>query len=293
MNWWKRLKGKVRRAEPLRRHTTFKIGGPAEYLVEPYDISDLRLLLSCAKKYRFPFSIIGLGSNILVNDKGVEGAVLRLSSPFFRKISFRGNRVSAGAGTRLSRLLLAGQKQGLGGLEFLAGIPATLGGALAMNAGAAGKGIADLVEKATVMDYNGNIKILNKDNIGFDYRKSNLSRCIILNAQLRLKKDNSKKIKKTISECLDYRRESQDLSFPSAGCIFKNPKGRPAGMLIDLCGLKRKRIGDACVSDRHANFILNRGHSSARDVLRLMDLIRKEIRKKFRITLEPEIKIWQ
>lgn len=293
MNWWKRLKGKVKRAEPLGKYTTFKIGGPAKYLVEPKDTDDLKLLLFYVKRYNLPLLVIGAGSNIIINDKGVEAVVLRLSSPFFKKTSFHNNRVCVGSGRRLNRLLIVSQERGLSGLEFLVGIPGTIGGALVMNAGAGGRNISDLVEKVTIMDYNNKIKTLNKNEIKFGYRTSNLSRYIILSAQLKLKKADKEEIKKRINRYLNYRKKTQDLSRPSAGCIFKNPKGIAAGMLIDLCGLKGKRIGGACISKKHANFILNCGNARADDVLRLTDLVKKEVKKKFSITLEPEIKIWQ
>ena len=188
MNWWKKLKGKVRFLEPLAKHTTFKIGGPAEFFIEPEDITDLKLLLNLVKRYKIPVFLIGGGSNILINDKGIRGAVLHLNSPYFKRFIFKNNRLEAGSGVMLSRMVLKTYKRGLSGVEFLSGIPGTLGGALVMNAGAWGRNIGDLVEEVNVMDYNGNIKSLGKKKIKFGYRQSSLEKFIILSACLKLTK---------------------------------------------------------------------------------------------------------
>lgn len=317
MNWWRGLKGKIKIQEPMKKHTTFKIGGPAKLFIEPPDTRSLRLLLNSlnpvrkihtgktkfsngvkrylptGRKSKIPILIIGAGSNILINDKGLKAVVLRLNSPAFKKIFFEHNHLNVGSGVMLNRILRMAQRRGLSGLEFLAGIPGTVGGALVMNAGIPQDNIGDLVEQVSVMDYNGNIKTLKKGEIKFGYRTSSLSKYIILNARLKLVKKDKKEIKDKINRYINYRKLTQDLSRPSAGCIFKNPKGVSAGALIDLCGLKGKRIGDACISPRHANFILNLGEARSDDVLRLIDLIRKKVKKEFNITLKPEIKIWQ
>lgn len=293
MNWQRVLKGKVKIKEPLKDHTTFKIGGPAKYFVEPKDIADLRLLLNLLKKYKMPFLVIGAGSNILVSDKGINALVLHLNSPYFKRINFKDNFLLGSSGVMLNQIVRATEWHGLSGAEFLAGIPGTLGGALVMNAGAHKQCIGDLVENVMVMDYNGNIKILNKKDIKFQYRQSNLSKYIILSASLKLIKKNKQEIKNKINRYLDYRKHKLDLSYPSAGCIFKNPPGYYAARLIDSCGLKGKRIRDAFISTKQANFILNLKNARARDVLQLMDLMKRKVKDKFDITLEPEIKIWQ
>jgi len=295
MNWWKNLKGKVRLREPLKNHTTFKIGGPAKFFVEPKDPDDLKSLLILAKKYKFPLFVMGGGSNLLINDAGINGVVIKLNAPYFNKISYKGNYLSAGAGVWLNKVVSSAGKRGLSGAEFLAGIPGTIGGALAMNAGIAKDNcsIQKLVEKVTVMDYNGNIKVLNKKDLKFGYRESGLSKYIILSALLRLNRKSKKQIGDAIKAYLEYRRLTQDLSKPSAGCVFRNPQGNSAGRLIDLCGLKGKKIGGAGVSRKHANFIVNLGNGSASDVLKLAVFIRKKVKNKFNINLTPEIKIWQ
>jgi UDP-N-acetylmuramate dehydrogenase len=293
MNWWRELKGKVRLGAPLGEYTTFKIGGPARFFIEPKDNEDLKLLLGLRKKYKLPLSVIGSGSNILASDKGVRGVVLRLSAPYFNKVFFRNNFVEAASGAVLSRVMRLSGARGLSGLESLAGIPGTLGGALVMNAGVADKTIADLVENVTVMDYNGIIKLLRKKNLRFAYRKSNLTKCVILSVCLKLAKKNKRKIRQEIQQRLRHRWMSQDWSLPSAGCVFKNPKGDSAGRLIDLCGLKGRRSGGAAISLKHANFIVNVRHAHAKDVLHLMGLAKREVKKGFGVRLEPEIIIWK
>lgn len=295
MNWWKELRGNVRLREPLKRHTTFKIGGPARIFIEPQDSDDLKLLLILLKKHKIPSFLIGAGSNLLISDAGLDAAVFRLSAPYFQTVTFNGEFIDAGAGASLARVIRACAKQSLAGAEFLTGIPGTVGGALAMNAGQAGygKSIADLVESVTVIDRNGKIKRLEKNRIKFGYRASSLSKYIIINARLKLTSGRPVEIASRINKYIALRRSTQDYSGPSCGCIFKNPAGRPAGKLIDLCGLKGKSVGDAAVSFRHANFIINKGKAKAQDVLRLMDIINREVKKKFNINLKPEVIIWK
>lgn len=292
MNWQKNLKGKIKPGEPLKRHTTFKIGGPAEFFIKPKGISDLKLLLKGLKSDKIPILVIGAGSNILAADKGIKAAVLKLNAPDFRKVSFRGNYLNAGSGLMLQQLLSLAVKRGLSGMEFLAGIPGTLGGALVMNAGAWGRDIASLVREVKVMDYYGRAKTLKRKEIKFSYRKSGLDKYIILSACLKLIPAKQKEIRDNINKYLELRRNTQDTGLANAGCIFKNPQAGSAGRLIDLCGLKGKRMGGARISLKHANFILNKGNARSRDVLGLMRLMRKTVKQKFKVSLEPEIKIW-
>lgn len=293
MNWLKHLAGKIRAQESLRKHTTFRIGGPAEFFVEPYDITDLKFLLTSAKRRKMPIFVIGAGSNILISDRGIKAIVLRLNSACFKKIFRKQNYLEAGSGLSLGGLIQAARKYGLSGTEFLTGIPGTVGGALAMNAGAWGRSIGSLVEKVNLIDYNGNLKVLRKKEVRFGYRKSSLARYIILSVSLKLTERNKKAIDGAIRKYRLKRLCLEDSSFPNAGCAFRNPPQKSAGRLIDLCGLKGKRVGGACISSQHANFILNQGNARAEDVLRLMDLAKREVKKKFGIDLKPEIKIWQ
>lgn len=293
MSCLKKLKCRPKLNEPLKGRTTFKIGGSAKAFIEPKDETDLKSLITCAKSDNIPILVIGSGSNLLIGSGLIKAIVLRLNKPYFKKIALKKNFLEAGAGAALAKLIAASAKSSLSGLEFLAGIPGTVGGALAMNAGAWGQDLGSLVESVRAMDYSGRIKTLKGPQLKFGYRESNLSKLIILSARFRLKKKDRQSIRENVLRNLALRRYSQDTSFPNAGCIFKNPQGESAGRLIDLCGLKGRKSGGAVISEKHANFILNRNNASAKDVMSLMKLIRKRVMKKFGIVLEPEIKIWQ
>ena len=185
-NWWRGLKTKVRFDEPLNNKTTIRIGGEAQFFIEPENIAELKEFLVLAKKNKIPVLVLGAGSNVLVADKGIAAVVIRLSSAFFREINFNKNHATVGSGLMLCELIKKNQEHSFSGAEFLAGVPGTLGGALAMNAGAWGKCIAELVEKVIVMDFNGNLKTLSKEDFKFSYRKSSLAKYIILSACLKL-----------------------------------------------------------------------------------------------------------
>jgi len=290
MNWPKDLK--IKSNYPLKGKTTFRIGGKALFFSEPKDTAELQGLLKAAKANKLRIFILGAGSNLLVGDKGAKGLVIKLNSSPFKQLLYKGNSIEAGSALMLGELIKFSFQQSLQGLEFLVGIPGTLGGAIAMNAGCWGRSIGDLVKEIKVMDNNGRMKELKGKDLKFGYRTSNLSKYIILSATLRIEKGNQPEIKKNINEYLSRKRANQDLTKPNAGCIFRNPSGDSAGKLIDLCGLKGRKIGDAAVSERHANFILNNGDASAKDVLALMQLITKLVKNKFKINLQPEIKIW-
>ena len=237
--------------------------------------------------------MLGAGSNILVSDKGVNAVLVRMVAPHFRNLSVKDNCFIAGAGCLLNRLILEATDKGYSGLEFLTGIPGSVGGALAMNAGAWGREIGDFLDTAIVMDRNGKIRELRKKDISFKYRDSSLARYFILKASFRLTKGSKKDISGCIRGYLLKRKGSQDLSVPSAGCVFKNPPGSSAGKLIEHCGLKGRKIGGASVSLKHANFIINDGNASAKDVLKLIKIVRAEVKNKFNLILQREIKVWQ
>jgi UDP-N-acetylmuramate dehydrogenase len=293
MNWLQGLRLKVRFNEPLKEHTSLKIGGRIEYFIEPADSQVLKELLLRLKIAGLEVRVLGAGSNILAGDGLLKAAAIRLSSPAFKGIMRDGSVLYAGSGLPLSQMLSFSVKQGLSGLEFLSGIPGTLGGALVMNAGIPGREIGDLVENIAAMDYNGRIKILSGRQIKFAYRSSNLSRQIVLGAAFRLQPGNRRQIEAQVKRYFRRRRLSQDYRRPSAGCIFRNPPGFSAGKLIELCGLKGKTIGAAGVSWRHANFILNLGGARAAEVMELMRLIKQEVRRRFGINLQLEVKIWK
>lgn len=308
----KALLSMMKFSEPMARHTTFRIGGPADIWAEPADLICLKEIMDLCKEEGLPVFIVGNGSNLLVKDSGVKGCVLNLNADAFKGIGIAGSLAKAGAGLKLAMFLNALCKEGLSGLEFLAGIPATVGGALTMNAGGVygrvKKQIGEFAEEVTVMDKNGQVFNLGKDEIIFRYRGSNLEKYIVLGAKFKLKKIGKKEVSGRLKGYLAEKIARQELNSPSAGCIFKNPpadsSGRPAyaasldklglasaGRLIDLSGLKGKRVGDAMVSTKHANFIINAGRASCSDVLALIDIIKKKVKKDHGVLLETEIRI--
>lgn len=301
MNWSKELRNRIVENKILKECSTFKIGGEASYFFEPKNIEDLSLALINCKNKKIPVKIIGAGSNLLIDDLGVNALVIRLASNYFKRIEKKENTLVIGAGVKINKLVGFCASNKIGGYEFLIGIPGTLGGAVIMNAGITLKddnnktvnlSIGDLVENVTVMDYNGKVKKILKDKLKFSYRSLNLEKSIILEAELVSKKVNYK-IADIVSNNWQRRKSTQDLSWPSCGCVFKNPKNESAGRLIDLCGLKGQKFGQAQVSCKHANFIINLGKASYKDIITLMNIVKKEVKKKFNIVLRPEIKIWK
>lgn len=288
------VRGSVREWELLWRHTTFRIGGPARYFIEPRDEDDVRRVVTACRARKLDIHMLGAGSNILPGDRGVGGAVVHLSMPFFRRVRVVGRtHIEASGGCGLPALLRRAALEGLSGAEFLAGIPGTVGGSLFMNAGAWGKNISQIVEKIRVMDYNGDIKEFAREQVKFGYRTCGLKRWIILGALFSLARGDERAIKAEMKSCRIKRTASQEYSFPNAGCVFKNPQGAPpAGRLIESCGFKGFRVGGAAVSATHANFIINCGNAQAADVLKLMRIIRKKVKDVHNYSLEPEIKIW-
>jgi len=311
MSWQRDLKkitkAKIKFNEPLSKHTTFKIGGPADIWIEPGDLGDLVEIVKFAKKKRLRIFVIGTGSNLLVKDRGYRGIVIRFDAPFFKKIDFSNEKIIVGSGLNLNRLVNIAKNRNLSGCEFLTGIPGTVGGALVSNAGVNWTpnskdkrvSIADLIEKVDLLTSDGEIKTIKKKDLKFNYRDCSLSKYIIISTKLKLKSEKQSKINKTIKEFIKYRESTQKIKQANAGCIFKNPsdshhlsKNRlTAGRLIDLCGLKGKRIRGASVSKTHANFIINQERAEAVDVLKLIKLIQNKVKEKFDIYLEPEIKI--
>ena len=280
---------KLLKNEPLARHTTFKIGGKAKYFICPREIKELKEALVFAGKKKLPLLIIGAGSNILVKDKGFSGLVIKLLGGL-KKYNIKQNIVTAQAGVYLPELALICAKRSLSGLEFLSGIPGTVGGAVKGNAGAWGQEIAQIVKSVTVITLKGKLKKLKPAQITFGYRKSNL-KDIVIEVELKLEKSTKEKIYQKIREYILKRKLSQPLEYPSAGSVFKNPRGYHVAKLIESCGLKGKRIGQAQISKKHANFIVNLARAKAKEVIALMNLIKKKVEKKFKITLEPELKI--
>ncbi|OGB89140.1 UDP-N-acetylenolpyruvoylglucosamine reductase [candidate division WOR-1 bacterium RIFCSPHIGHO2_01_FULL_53_15] len=283
---------KMVRNEPLKKHTSFRIGGPAEYFCAPTNIDELREALKFARENRLPVAILGMGTNLLALDNGFRGLVIKLGGGL-NKVTVRGRVIHAGAGTLLPVLLNIAARRGLAGLEFLAGIPGTVGGAAAMNAGAWDGEIGRYVDRVRALDKNGDLKEIKKPGLRFGYRRSVLQKGKLIAAEvvLKLRKGSPGRIRKKILGFLEKRKLNQPLGSPNAGSIFKNPKGKFAGKLLEEAGFKGARVGDAQVSVKHANFILNLGEAKARDVIKLMTRMRGAVKRKFKVTLEPELKI--
>ena len=292
-----RVKGNIRNDEPLARHTSFKIGAAAAIWAEPSDEKNLKIALNFVKNKKIPIFIIGNGTNLLAGDNGFGGIVIHLGSPRFKRIVIKGMTIRVGAGFSLPRLVSMCCSKGLGGLESLVGIPGTIGGAVYMNAGGWAspiyKNIGEMVESVKVMDHSGNIKRLRKKELCFGYRSSNLDKYVILEVVLKLDKVDKKTLVASLARFLKMKKEKQVLDMPSAGCVFKNPPDSQftCGQMIDMLGLKGKRIGGAEVSVKHANFIINRKNATAKDVLTLAEFIRKKVRENYGIKLEFEVKV--
>ncbi|MEA3272842.1 MAG: UDP-N-acetylmuramate dehydrogenase [Patescibacteria group bacterium] len=277
--------------ELLSKHTTFKIGGPAKYFIEAKSADDIVDAVKFSKK----FFILGGGSNLLVSDKGFDGLVIKIVGG---KINFDGNLVEADVGVALGYLIAESVKRGLAGLELLAGIPGTLGGAIFGNVGLGKDGscIGDVVESVRLLMPDGKIKKVKKEWMKFSYRQSHLKnfklekRPIILSATLKLKKGDKEELGEIIKEKIELRKEIYPTE-PCAGCVFKNPSNQSAASMIDDCGLKGERVGGAQVSKKHANFIVNTGKAKSKDVIKLISLIKKKVKNKFKITLEEEIQL--
>ena len=290
-NWFAKITGiKILKDEPLSRHTSFHIGGNAKYFIKIYSIRALRNVLYIIRKNKMRYFIIGAGTNLLINDKGFSGVVLKLYG-IFRKMRKRGNIFSCGSGMLINAFSERASKVGYGGAEFLAGIPGTIGGAIKGNAGAFGKSIAGIVETVTVIDRKIIEQNLHNDEIGFAYRASKIKDgVVIISAEIRLTKKRHHNIRSTVERNLKYRWKRQPGGY-SAGSFFKNPAPYSAGRLIEECGLKNLRIGDAEVSKKHANFIINRHNAKAADVIKLAKMIKKIVKDKKGVVLQEEVKI--
>lgn len=281
----------IRCNEPLAKRTTLRVGGPADIYVEPVGDEDLASVMKFCAEQRLAFLVLGRGSNLLVKDGGFRGVVICLSQVHFSRIEIASEQIHCGAGTRLKSVAVEAKRNGLAGVEFLEGIPGTVGGALRMNAGAMGGAMFDMVESVRMMDFAGNICERTVRELPVEYRsclafKSHIALAATLNGKPGLRET----IEERMNECSRKRWQSQPAA-PSAGCIFKNPASIPAGKLIDELGLKGTRVGGAVVSLEHGNFIVNSGGATARDVLELIGLLKKRAREERGIELQTEVEI--
>jgi UDP-N-acetylmuramate dehydrogenase len=285
------IRGRVLFNAPLKRYTSMKVGGPVDALLFPADVDELRALVHRAREKAIPLLILGKGTNLIVMDQGVRGWAISLTRGF-RRIKTDGERVEAEAGVLLQRLVQFSAQRNLTGFEPFIGIPGTVGGGLAMNAGAWGSELKDLTLSVTLMEENGTIMERTRSKLQFSYRGLvTPSGSVILKARFQLKHGDREEIRERIESYSERRKRTQPLDYPSAGSIFKNPQNARAGRVIDEAGLKGFRIGQAMISERHGNFIVNLGKATAEDILHLMEWVEKKVYEKKGISLEREVKV--
>jgi UDP-N-acetylmuramate dehydrogenase len=286
------VRGSIRINESMRRHTTWKIGGSADLFLDPSDKEDIRQAVEFARERSIPFTVIGNGSNILIKDGGIRGLVIKIGRGM-ATLSVNGNSIRAGAGAILPELAAVARKNSLGGFEFAAGIPGSLGGAVVMNAGAINGCVADVLVEVEVVNKNNELVVLKKEELGFAYRTSSLQNqgLICVETLWQGYAKEQWQIEQDTKEYLAKRKLAQPQGYPNAGSVFKNPQGDHAGRLIEACGCKGLRIGDAEISTKHANWIINLGNATAKDVLDLIDKIKQVVQERFGVSLQLEVRV--
>ena len=282
----------VKRDHPLAPETWLRIGGPAEWLIEPHTVEQLREVVRRCRGESVPMRVLGKGANLLVDDAGVKGAVIRLHRGQFAQVELTDQGVRAWAGADMGKLVLRCVREGRSGLEALTGIPGSIGGCVRMNAGGAFGDIGNAIETVEVMSADGEVFTRYRGDLAFAYRSTNITAPLILGAEFKLSEDDPHRILKQVKQIWIYKKNTQPLGSRNAGCIFKNPRGLSAGALIDRAGLKGKRVGGAHVAQKHANFILADNGTRATDVLKLINVIREAVYKKNEVYLELEIEVW-
>jgi UDP-N-acetylenolpyruvoylglucosamine reductase len=281
----------IRRDEPLAKHTTLRVGGPADLYFEPANENDLAAILKFCGARAIPFFILGRGSNLLVRDGGFRGVVICLAQPQFSKIEIVGERIFCGAGAKLKNVSVEAKRNHLSGVEFFEGIPGSVGGALRMNAGAMGGQTFDAIESVRVMNFGGEISELTPKEMPVEYRScATLKNHVAISAIFKCKISSREEIEKQMLAFSQKRWSSQPAA-PSAGCMFKNPAMIPAGKLIDELGLKGTRVGGARISDEHGNFLVNAGKATAHDVLELISILQAKAKSERGIELQTEVEI--
>lgn len=282
----------LRREEPLASHTWLRTGGPAEFFFTPRSEDELLAVVRFCRASQIPVHVLGAGSNLLVRDEGVRGAVVKVIEPLLSNITISGTSVTAGGGAMLSHVITEAVRSGLGGVEHLVGIPGTMAGAVVGNSGGRSGDIGQLVSSVTVLTQDGEFATRKGDELSFAYRRSGIQDLLVLSVTLSLVQDDSEELTRRMRKNWIMKRSTQPLADQSAGCIFRNPRGLSAGALIEQCGLKNMTAGKARISDRHANFIVTEEGATSRDVEQLISRIRKAVAEKFAVDLELEIRVW-
>ncbi|MCC7294057.1 MAG: UDP-N-acetylmuramate dehydrogenase [Phycisphaerales bacterium] len=292
MSWWRPWADRIEPDAPIGAMTWYRIGGRARWLAHPRDAEDLAALCRRVRQEGLTLRVLGRGANVLVRDEGFDGVVVRLDAPSFTRVTFDGARVLAGGGADLMRLCRTCAERGLSGIEGLAAIPASIGGAVRMNAGGRFGQLGDVVRCATLLTVEGALREVEKAGIGFGYRTWGWDRAMVLSAELELAVDDPLRVRGRFKEYWRMKRATQPVGERSAGCVFKNPPQESSGRLIDSAGLKGATSGGAQVSLRHANFIVAAEDALAADVLRLADHVRRTVRDRFGTELELEMEVW-
>ena len=277
--------------EPMKSHTTFRIGGPAEVFIMPKSVKQVQMAVKICQEEQIPYFILGNGSNLLVSDRGYRGVIIQMDRNM-GKIQVEGTEIQAAAGALLSSIAVAARRESLTGFEFAGGIPGTLGGAVVMNAGAYGGEIKDVLKEVTVMDGDGKIFTLPASELEMGYRTSIIKTAgyLVLSARIALSEGKEEDIKARTRELSEMRTQKQPLDYPSAGSTFKRPEGYFAGKLIMDSGLRGYSVGGAMVSEKHCGFVINKGNATAEDVVSLMKHVTEVVQEKYGVTLEPEVK---
>jgi UDP-N-acetylmuramate dehydrogenase len=292
---WKGIRGQVLNNVPMKRYTSMKVGGPARYMVYPVDHADLSSVIGIAEKKSISRRLLGNGTNIIVGDRGLDDLIIRMTrvrQMHFKRTS-RGGVVEVAGGTSLARLIRESVEKGLSGLEKLYGIPGTVAGAIKMNAGSFGVQISDHLRSVTYMDSSGQIEKREKEASGFRYRTSLFTSSeSILSALFELHEGNRAQLKKEMEHVWAERWKKHPMEFPSAGSVFKNISGNPAWTYIDKAGLRGFRIGDASISEKHPNFIVNLGNATAADIVSLIRKVKKEVYEQLGVRMEEEVELW-
>lgn len=281
----------VLRDEPMQKHTTFRVGGPADYFVMPETIEQVQKVVTLCKEEEIPYYIVGNGSNLLVSDKGYRGVIIQIGKRF-GQIEVKGNQITAQAGALLSAVANRALEAGLAGFEFAAGIPGSLGGACVMNAGAYGGEMKDVLLSVTVLTPEGEVLAIPREELELGYRTSIIEKkhYLVLEAVIELQKGDPEEIKAVMDDLRQRRIDKQPLEYPSAGSTFKRPEGYFAGKLIQDAGLKGFQVGGAQVSEKHAGFVINKNHATASDIYELMRQVSEKVEEESGVRLEPEVK---
>jgi UDP-N-acetylmuramate dehydrogenase len=292
MNIFSGLENIIKKDYALAPLTWYGLGGAADYFITPQTVDELKKVVQRCRENNIPMYVLGFGSNLLINDEGVRGAVIKLSGDELTASKFDGEWLTVWGGADLSKLVLACVKKGLSGLEGVAGIPGSVGGAVRMNAGGTFGDIGASADSVVLMDSEGEVFERQKPDLEFQYRWTNITAKFILAAKIKLTPADPDQILRTIKEIWIYKKNTQPLNTKNAGCVFKNPRGLSAGALIDRAGLKGKQIGGAQISEKHANFFVAHEGCASADILKLLNLARQTVKDQFDIELELELEIW-